>query len=296
VTVVALDIGGTNLRVAAVDADGTIRARRTAPTASRRGIPHGMTTAFALIEAVLDGGRPSAIGVGITGPVDHRTGVVENPHTLPGWEGLNLPGSLGPRFGVPVVVDNDANAAALGEWWRGAGAGAKRLAMITLGTGIGAGFVIDGVVQRGRDGAHGEAGHQVLDPSGPECYCGARGCWEMLAAGPALPRLAADAGLCVATGAELTAAARAGDARALAAFTALGRWIGLGLVNVTAIFVPDVIVLGGSIGGEHDLFAHAIDAVMAAHGTMVPTAHVSVRAAARPGDAGLLGAAYAALR
>ena len=208
---------------------------------------------------------------------------------------------------MPVVVDNDANAAALGEWWAGdrraapdgiAGAAplaVERLAMVTLGTGIGVGFVVRGEVQRGPGGVHGEAGHQVLDPNGPLCYCGARGCWEQLAAGPALPRLAAEAGLPVATGAELTALARAGDPRALAAFAALGRWIGLGLVNLTAIFAPDVIALGGGLGAEHELFDAAVASVMATHATMVPTARVQVRAATRPDDAGLLGAAYAAL-
>jgi glucokinase len=299
VTVVALDIGGTNLRVAAVAADGAIRARRTAPTESRRGPQHGLATIVAMVEDVVEAaadGAPEAIGVGVTGPVDHRSGVVDNPHTLPGWEGLDLARGLGDRFPAPVVVDNDANAAALGEWWLGAGRDAQRLAMITIGTGIGAAFLVDGVVQRAPDGRHGEAGHQILDPDGPRCYCGARGCWEQLAAGPALPRLAAAAGLDVASGPELTAAARAGDPRARAAVAALGRWIGLGLVNVTAIFAPDVVVLGGSIGGEHDLFTEQIAEAMAAHAAMVPTSGVHVRPAARPDDAGLLGAANAALQ
>ena len=117
----------------------------------------------------------TAIGIGVTGPVDHVSGVVDNPHTLPGWEGLDLPGVF-TSFGVPVVVDNDANAAALGEWWTGARA--DRLAMVTLGTGIGVGFVVRGEVVRGPGGVHREAGHQVLDPNGLMCYCGARGCWS----------------------------------------------------------------------------------------------------------------------
>jgi glucokinase len=292
VSVVALDIGGTNLRVAALDADGAILARREQPTDSRRGTRDGLARIAALIAEVDP--APDAIGAGVTGPV--VGGVIENPHTLPGWEGMDLGSALRERFGVPVVVDNDANAAALGEWWRGAGAGTRRLAMITFGTGIGAGFVIDGVVQRASDGRHGEAGHQVLDPAGPECYCGARGCWEQLAAGPALPRLAREAGLDVGHGAELTALARAGDERALAAFAALGRWIGLGLVNVIAFFTPDAIVLGGGIGGEHDLFAAAVEDVLARHTAVVPVAGVRVVAAARPDDAGLLGAAWAAAR
>ena len=185
-SVVALDIGGTNVRAALVDADGTILARRTAPTER-----DGAGTLLALASEVVDP-RVTAIGIGVTGPVDHVSGVVDNPHTLPGWEGLDLPGVF-TSFGVPVVVDNDANAAALGEWWTGARA--DRLAMVTLGTGIGVGFVVRGEVVRGPGGVHGEAGHQVLDPNGPTCYCGARGCWEQLAAGPALPRLAAQAGL-----------------------------------------------------------------------------------------------------
>ncbi|WP_037502460.1 ROK family protein [Solirubrobacter soli] len=279
-TVVALDIGGTNIRAARVDADGTILARRVAPTTREPALD-------ALVAELADE-QVAAIGVGVTGPV--VDGVVENPHTLPGWEGLDLRAALR-SFGVPVVVDNDANAAALGEWWLGGRA--SRLAMVTFGTGIGVGSVVDGVVQRGPAGVHGEAGHMVLDPAGPPCYCGARGCWEQLAAGPALPRLAASAGLDVATGAELTALARAGDPRALEAFAELGRWIGLGLLNLTAVFAPDVIVLGGGLGAEHDLFAASMTAAMA--NAMVPTASVRVRPAAHGDDAGLLGAAYAAL-
>ena len=298
-TIIALDIGGTNIRVASVAGDGTIHGRRTAPTESQRGTAHGVAAMIAMIEDVLGevGSRaPQAIGVGVSGPVDHSTGIIANPHTLPGWEGLDLRGSLGARFAVPVVVDNDANAAAIGEWWLGAGRGARRLAAVTIGTGIGVAFLVDGDVQRTPDGRHGEAGHHVLDPHGPACYCGARGCWEQLAAGPALPRLAADAGLEVADGADLTAAARAGDPRAMAAFARLGRWIGLGLVNITAIFCPDVVVIGGSVGAQHDLFGRQVAEAMAAHATMIPTAGVRVCAAERPGDAGLLGAAQAALR
>jgi hypothetical protein len=167
---------------------------------------------------------------------------------------------------------------------------------VTIGTGIGAAFLVDGEVQRAADGSHGEAGHQVIDPDGPACYCGARGCWEQLAAGPALPRLAADAGLEIADGSELTAAARAGDPRAVAAFARLGRWIGLGLVNITAIFCPDVVVIGGSVGAQHHLFGRQVAEVLAEHAAMIPTAGVRVCAAAYPDDAGLLGAAQAAMR
>jgi glucokinase len=283
VTVLGIDIGGTNARIAAVGERGEMLAARRIPT---RGAGETLGALLELADSVLDG-PPRAVGIGITGPVDAASGVVDNPHTLVGWPPTDVAGPFRERFGVPVAVDNDANAAALGEWWCGAGRGAGRLAAITLGTGIGAGLLVDGRVQRGADGRHGEIGHHVLDPAGPQCYCGARGCWESLASGPALARGAGDR--------DVARGVREGDPVVLEAVAEVARWTGLGLVNVGAFFVPDVVVLAGGVAEHFALMRPVIDEVLARHDRLVPTGF-EVRQAETGDDAGVLGAAYAALR
>jgi glucokinase len=283
VTLLGIDIGGTNARIAAVGDRGALLASRRVPT---RGAGETLGALLELAETVLDG-PPRAVGIGITGPVDAASGVVDNPHTLVGWPPTDVAAPFRERFGVPVAVDNDANAAALGEWWRGAGRGALRLAAITLGTGIGVGLLVGGRVQRGADGRHGEIGHHVLDPAGPECYCGARGCWESLAAGPALAHRAG--------GRDVARGVREGDPVALQAVAETARWIGLGLVNVGAFFMPDVVVLAGGVAEHFALMRPVIDEVLARHHRLVPTGF-EVRQAETGDDAGAFGAAYAALR
>jgi glucokinase len=310
-TLLGIDIGATNLRVAAVTPQGRIAAGRRTPTHAARGPESAIRAALELADAVLAdcaGLEPLAgVGVGITGPVDVATGIVDNPHTLTGWPPTDVASPFRERLGVPVVVENDANSAALGEWWCGAGRGARRLATITVGTGIGAGFLVDGAVQRRSDGRHGEAGHHVLDPGGPPCYCGARGCWEVLAAGPALARMARAGAPAAGTplhdlsegdperidGALVGRAARAGDPVAFRALTDAARWIGLGLVNTAAFFAPDTVVLAGGVSEVLPLVRPAIDDVLARHRHLVPT-DMEVRAASTGDDAGVLGAAYAA--
>ena len=283
-TVLGIDIGGTNARIAAVGEGGEMLASRRVPTRDAGGT---LGTLLALADSIL-GRPPRAVGIGITGPVDAASGVVDNPHTLRGWPPTDVAAPFRERFGVPVAVDNDANAAALGEWWRGAGRGARRLAVITLGTGIGTGLLVDGQVQRGADGRHGEIGHHLLDPAGPECYCGARGCWESLAAGPALARRAGD-------GCDVARGIHEGDPVALGAVAEVARWIGLGLLNVGAFFVPDVVVLAGGVAEHFALMRPVIDEVLGRHGGLVPTGF-EIRQAETGDDAGVLGAAYAALR
>ena len=205
-----------------------------------------------------------------------------------------------------MVVENDANAAALGEWWRGAGRDAARLAVVTIGTGIGVGLLVDGTVQRKTDGGHGEAGHQLLDPNGPPCYCGARGCWEALAAGPALVRTTIQDGALIKRH-RLSAddpggiadavinEAIAGDAHAEVLLDQMAHWIGVGLVNTIALFTPDTIVIGGGIGARcFPLMQPTIDSVLRHHRKLVPTT-VAVVPATSGDDAGILGAAYRTL-
>jgi glucokinase len=309
VTLIGVDIGGTNTRVGLLTPQGTLLARRSAPTRPERGSSAALEQLIELIEALLDDdvGTLEGIGVAVTGPVDPRTGIVNNPYTLRGWGPTNLVGPLRDRFRVSVEIENDANAAALGEWWRGAGQDSRRLAVVTIGTGIGVGLLIDGHVQRKPDGSHGEAGHHVLDPEGPPCYCGAHGCWEVLAAGPAIARAALhDATLDLlgdtphenqdAIADAVINAALTGDPAAMPVLNRIAEWIGLGLVNLVAFFTPDTVVLGGGVGARcFSLMAPTIERVLEQHRPLVPT-DVNLRVAETGDDAGILGAALHTLK
>ena len=190
-----IDIGNTNQTVALADARGELLAierRQTDPTRGAVGI------LASVIEAVdtLLGPRPArdaglaALGVGFGGPVEMPTGVVRLSHQVPGWEGVPLKRLLEERFGVPVTVDNDANAATLGELVFGAGRGLRDMVYINIGTGIGGGLVFGGRLYRGASTSAGEVGHTIVLPGGPECTCGHRGCLEALCSGTAIGRRA----------------------------------------------------------------------------------------------------------
>lgn len=305
--IVGVDVGGTTIRVAEVDpASGRSLATLRAPTAAPLGPDAAIRSIIGMVGAlVAKGAGPlAALGIGITGPVDPHTGVVSNPHTLDGWPPTDFRRPFLEALGCPVAVDNDANVAALGEHWAGAGRNAARLAMVTIGTGIGVGLLIDGRVQRAADGRHGEAGHMVLDRQGPACYCGARGCWEVLASGLALDRrarelaadpasglreLAADSSLPVDAG-LLFAADAAGVAVATRTLDAAADVIGLGLVNLAAAFMPDRIVVGGGLSTRLDRLQPRMEAVLRRHAVMIPT-DVPVVPALLGDDAGAIGAA-----
>lgn len=308
-SVVGIDIGGTNLRALAVADDGGIQARVTAATTPERGPEATIAELVAMIRRLeTETGRAAtALGIGVTGPVDPFTGIVTNPFTLGGWPPTDLLQPFRETFGVPVAIDNDANVAAVGEGWLGAGRGYRRLAMVTIGTGLGVASLVDGVVQRGVDGRHGEAGHMVLDPAGPACYCGANGCWEVLASGTAIGRRAraawAESGLLrqlaegdrerVDAGMVFAAAAQ-GDAAAAALVEDAARWIGLGLVNLAATVTPDVFILAGGVARQLEALRPRIEAVLRRQVVMIPT-DIPLVQAALGDDAGAIGAARLAM-
>lgn len=233
--VVAVDVGGTRIRVARSDAS----AVHTVATPDRvDDVAHLVTELISSVSR-----RPKAIGIACAGLVDHRAGVVRwTPHA----EGsdLGFGAIMQERYGVEAWVDNDANAAALAEARTGAGIGYRMVLMITVGTGIGAGLVIDGVVEHGR-GHLGEVGHMTVADS-PACVCGRTGCWEELAAGRALDRAAAglEPG---ADGARLVAMAADGDSSAQAALDEMTGWLAVGIENLVLALDPDVVVLGGIV-------------------------------------------------
>ena len=222
----------------------------------------------------------------LPGPVYPLTGKLGRIEFLPGWEGLDLVDELQRAFGVSAAIENDADAAALGESAWGAGKGAQRFIYLTVSTGIGGGIVLDGRLYRGADGSHPELGHHVIDPSGPLCFCGARGCWESLASGPALALRGGRA-----TALEVCEAARQGDVEALAAVEQEGAVLGIGLANLVTMFVPDVIALGGGVMQSWDLFTDKITAIIRTSCGLVPYEKTRLLPASLGRDAGLVGAA-----
>ena len=291
-----IDIGGTKIAVATVVGGGEILREVALPTESERGFASGVARITEAALRVLEesGWGPSelpGIGIACAGPVDPRRGTIENPHTLPGWSGGNIVAALGETFSCPMVLENDADMALLGECYAGAGRGFDPVVMLTFGTGIGGAVRIGDAILRGVGGEHPELGHVPIDPAGPRCYCGANGCFEILASGSALAAAARERGLADAR--ELLARAAEDDSaagmvrnRALAA-TATAAW------TILHTVLPQRLILGGGMMDEHyELFAAAVAETMR-RATLVPAARVSVARAQLGNRAGLVGAARA---
>ncbi|HEY7874311.1 MAG TPA: ROK family glucokinase [Actinomycetota bacterium] len=258
---IGVDVGGTGTKAGVVDRDGAVLARSerpTDPTAGTKGI------IGTIDDLLLKAGRLdvsiAAIGVGAAGFVDAGSGSVTFSPNLT-YDDPEIATAVEARVGIPTVVDNDANAAAWGERKFGAARGSDHVALITLGTGIGSGFIVEGRLVRGFTGAAAELGHMVVDPDGPQCPCGLRGCLEQLASGTAIARLGkqaveADAGSSILSFAgsieEITAehvgkAAREYDDAARSVLRRAGTSLGVGLSNVANLFDPEMIVLGGGV-------------------------------------------------
>ncbi|HEY9171990.1 MAG TPA: ROK family protein, partial [Verrucomicrobiae bacterium] len=197
---VGIDIGGTKMAVALVDAAGPILARTSLATEAGQGFARAVDRLGRAINELLaqSGARPgqiAGIGVGCAGPVDPLRGLINNPYTLEGWDRCDIVTPLRERFGVTVVLENDADAAALGECFSGAGRSLDPVVMLTLGTGVGGAAIVFGNIYRGVNGEHPELGHLLVAPDGPACYCGSRGCLESLASGTAIGAAGKEIGL-----------------------------------------------------------------------------------------------------
>jgi len=265
---IGVDIGGTKVAGGVVDDQGRVldTARRATP-----GNDVGQTQAV-IVEVVseLAGRHPvSAVGIGAAGWIaNDRATVLFSPHLA--WRDEPLRDALAGAIGVPVLVENDANAAAWAEYRFGAARGARVAVMVTLGTGIGGGLVLDGALYRGAYGVGCEYGHMSVVPDGRWCACGNRGCWEMYASGTALARDARELAAVSPVGAHrlmelaggepdrltgqlVTQAAREGDPAAGEIYTAMGRWLGRGLADLAAVLDPTVFVIGGGVSEAGDL-------------------------------------------
>jgi glucokinase len=298
-----LDIGGTKILGVALDpADPeTVLSEVRVPT------PEGEEQVLdAMAEVAAKLGDVASLGVGIAGLVERR-GVLRVSPNIPGLRGVDVVGEMGRRLGLPVRVHNDADCAAWGERAAGAARGADDVVCVTLGTGIGAGIIADGELVRGAHGFGGEAGHMVVDPTGPPCPCGRWGCWERFASGTGLARLGRDAavggrlerarllagGEAVLVRAEhVSQAAIEGDAQALAVLDAFARWVALGVGNLVTVLDCSLVVVGGGLVVLGDLLLDRVRAGFRVD-VMSPEERLDVRiVAAELGDqAGAIGAA-----
>ena len=331
--VVGVDLGATAVRAGAYTPQGELLVVQQTEIKARRGPEAGLERIIRLIEQVLhEASQPETgavrllgIGVGSTGPADARRGVLVNPLTLPGWIEVPVVARLTRHFGVPACLENDADAAALGEYWAGAAKptsespAVRCLYAITVGTGIGTACIIDGQVYRGANGFHPEGGHQIVDPSGPQCYCGGKGCWESWSSGTAIGRAAREAiqatGVILEPGkpeglllrlaggevegvdaAMVAEAARQGDLLARQVMARAAEAFATGVFNILMLFQPEMIVLSGGVMRSLDLFMPAIDRVIQAADVYIPAHQVRILPAQLGYYAGIYGAAYAILK
>jgi glucokinase len=312
---IGVDVGGTKIAAGVVNTEGQILERLRVPTPTTVE-EIDVRIAEVVTTLVQQGGLDSskaAVGVAAAGFVDeHRTTVRFAPN-IP-WREHALASSISARVGLPVVVENDANAAAWAEFRFGAGQGVTDVVLITVGTGLGGGIVLDGNLVRGAFGIAAELGHVRVVPQGRPCGCGQFGCWEQYASGRALlraaralaiedpqaakPMLALAGGDPVALrGNMVTEAALGGDPGAVGLFTELGRWLGEGIAAVANVMDPAVVVIGGGVADAGDLLLGPAREAFATHlsgGDHRP--HLDIRKALLGNDAGIIGAADLARR
>lgn len=303
---IGVDIGGTKVAAGVVDGEGVIIERRLAATPSRSAA--AVEDTIAAVVAELRAEHPvETVGIGAAGWVDTDQAVVRfSPHLA--WRQEPLKERLEQRIDLPLIVDNDANAAAWAEYRFGAGQGASVMVCITLGTGIGGGLVLNGQLFRGSYGMAGEWGHMIVVPGGQLCECGNRGCWEQYASGNALVRdakelissgspvvqglLDAVGGVDEISGAAITQAAVAGEPLARELLADIGRWLGIGIANLAAALDPELIVVGGGVSAAGDLLLaparESFRRTLTGRGFR-PQARIEL--AAFRNDAGLIGAA-----
>jgi glucokinase len=267
--VIGIDIGGTNLVVGTLAEDGSVMyALESEPTHAESGADDVISRLLRLTRQVMDrtlAGYPGAtflgVGVGAPGPLDTKSGVVLLTPNL-GWVNMPLRDRIASGLGLPTALDNDANCAVLGEWWRGAARGARHAIGITIGTGIGGGLIVDGKLLHGASDCAGEIGHATIDTDGRRCKCGNYGCLEAYASGPAIARRAVEAieagyesRLAGYVGGDLAAitaqtvydAAHDGDELALEVVGDTARFLGAGISNLLNIFNPEVVVVCGGV-------------------------------------------------
>ena len=273
---IGVDLGGTNLRIAAVNEQGTLLEKITLGTQVALGrdcVVSDMCEAIQrMAEKMRAGGSLLGIGIGVPGIIDIKTGMVHESPNLPDWCDYPARDEIQKRLGTTVILENDANSAALGEKWLGAARDFEDMAMLTLGTGVGGGLVLDGRIWHGMTGMAGEFGHTTVEPDGAPCGCGNRGCLEAYASATAVVRMAREAiangdapGLTRAANSTAEFSAKAiynmaiqGDEHAQAIFRRVGRALGIVLSDLVNSLNLPMYVIGGGVSSAWDAFSPAI--------------------------------------
>src|SRR5579884_1705486 len=257
---IGVDLGGTNLRAAAIDENGQILGRITESANFQAGPEHVAGEIARIVEKLrgeLKEHTLRGVGIGVPGYIDIDAGVVMGAANLPDFDGFPIRDRIQQRLGAPIVLENDANAAALGEKWMGAGQDVKDLILLTLGTGIGGGIVVDGKVLHGFRGMAGEFGHMTVFPDGNPCGCGNYGCLEKHASASAIAAMGRmmHFGREIRSAADVYALAREGNERAIRVFESMGRALGIALANLINIFNFPLYLLSGGPLPAWDLFS-----------------------------------------
>jgi len=313
--VLAVDLGGTKIITAIISSSGQVVSEDRCQTLADEGVSPVIERLFAAIDSLLNRNNmePSQLGgisLAAAGAIDSDKGVITLSPNLPGWRDVPLGDMVRERYRVDTFLVNDASAAALGEHRFGAGRGVSNLILLTLGTGIGGGIIINGEMYLGACGSAAEIGHMVIDVNGPECGCGNRGCLETLASGTAVARDAVrrinqgeKSSLVAMVGGkieDITAekvgtAARKGDSLALDVLSRAGTYLGVGLANLVNIFNPEMIVLGGGMAELGGLFIDPAKRVVVERAFPISAGAVRIVTAQLGNEAGVYGAAALAL-
>ena len=303
--VLGIDIGGTNLRGAIVNERGDISHRSDIKSGAKKGINVLMKNLLSFIDKYKDF-EPLAVGIGIPGIIDSKKGVLTQAPNIHGVHDFQIYEELNKHlYNLPFVLDNDANCLAAGEFWLGSLSNSNSLIMLTLGTGLGGGIILDGNIWHGEDGMAGEIGHIVIDPNGPECNCGSHGCFESFVSAEAIRRNVKNSDTlrekCQGTEKDLIPEkimelALSGDTESMNIWKEIGKYLGIGTASLINLLNVDSIVIGGGISNAWDLFNESMFVELEARALRGPLQRVKIVKSGLGNDAGILGAAYLAMK
>jgi glucokinase len=302
--IVGVDIGGSKINAILADPSGNILKQELKDTLAREGPDKVITRVIGCIKQVASGSDIAGIGIGAAGACDVAKGIITFSPNLPGWHNIPLKDILQREFDPPIYLENDATAAALGEYYFGGAVGTANLVYLCVGTGIGGGFIMDGQLYHGASGSAGEIGHMTIDINGPRCSCGNIGCWETFASGTALARQAvkqikagtqtsilnfADGELQKVSAQRVFLAAQEGDPLANELISQTGYYLGVGLVSIVNIFNPHLILIGGGLSRMGRLLLEPATKVVSERAYQLPAAAVRIELARLGADAEALG-------
>ncbi len=309
--VIGVDLGGTNLRSSLLNPEGDVLDRHKEATQAAEGWKSVVARLVQSIRKQADiaeskGLEVAGVGVGAPGVIQVEQGIVVKSPNFPDWNNLPLKRLLQEKINLPVFIENDANAAALGEQWRGAGKNIRSMILMTLGTGVGGGIILDNTIWHGADGMAGEIGHMTIIPDGRRCSCGNVGCLETYASARGIVQSYREAfepsvrktsqKLEHITSEDVYEAAKGGSEIARVVMKDMGRKLGIGIANLINIFNPELIVIGGGVKEAWHLFIDSAREEMMRRAFEVPAKRTQILPSLLGDDAGMIGAAAVAFR